>query len=309
MSDRSYRRTNSASSRASSKLPQLYPASTHRRKALSSLRRSSKSSKHVEVMRRSSSEPSLRSATISFITGEDNRTINTPERVLYRPQTCADVHSSPLDCLLPQSPQKLQNYNREAKVVVNVMVEGSPGPVKVLLKLGSSVEEAIKLVVNKYLEEWRSPLLDKNAASTFELHQSYFSLQCLERSTLIGDLGGRSFYLRKGNSSRGGVEEVQSSQELATQLPLIFFSGFILMNIHKIIRRTRKLWTFLGCISCDGWWHWHQIVSYNCTRFKICIYNSSNFILMANHCSIQCVNYLPFGCHWDLRCGFLSQII
>ncbi|XP_047342699.1 uncharacterized protein At4g22758-like [Impatiens glandulifera] len=245
MSERDYRRTNSASSRPSSRLPQLHPSSPHRRKTPpSAFRRSSKSFKHVEIMHRSSSEPSLFTATNSFIIGEDNRNLSTPEGVLYRPQTCTDMRSS------PQSPPKLiqKDYNRDAKVVVNVMVEGSPGPVRVMLKLGSSVEEAIKLVVNKYGEEWRSPLLDKSAASSFELHQSYFSLECLDRSILIGDLGARSFYLRKG---RGRHIEVQSGP-IATQLPLIFFSGFIVRNINKIIRRTRKLWTLFGCMHCDG---------------------------------------------------------
>lgn len=70
-----------------------------------------------------------------------------------------------------------QGYNRDAKVVVNVTVEGSPGPVRAMLKLGSTVEETIRLVVNKYGEEGRSPYLDKHAASSFELHSSHFSLQ------------------------------------------------------------------------------------------------------------------------------------
>lgn len=46
-----------------------------------------------------------------------------------------------------------------------------------MLKLGSSVEETIKVAVKKYNDEGRSPHLDKDAASTFELHHSYFSLQ------------------------------------------------------------------------------------------------------------------------------------
>lgn len=70
-----------------------------------------------------------------------------------------------------------QGYKRDAKVVVNVTVEGSPGPVRTMVKLGSSVEDTIKLVVDKYSEERRTPKLDKDAASAFELHHSYFSLQ------------------------------------------------------------------------------------------------------------------------------------
>lgn len=70
----------------------------------------------------------------------------------------------------------MQGYKKDAKVVLNVSVEGSPGPVRAMVKLGSTVEETIKLVVDKYSKEGRTPKLDHEALS-FELHQSYFSLQ------------------------------------------------------------------------------------------------------------------------------------
>lgn len=70
-----------------------------------------------------------------------------------------------------------QVYKREAaKVVINVSVEGSPGPVRTLVKLSCNVEETIKMVVEKYSKEGRTPKLDKDLA--FELHQSHFSIQC-----------------------------------------------------------------------------------------------------------------------------------
>ena len=70
-----------------------------------------------------------------------------------------------------------QSYNKEAKVVVNVTVEGSPGPVRIMVKLGSSVEDTIKLVVEKYNEEGRTRKLDPKATSSFQLHHSSFCLQ------------------------------------------------------------------------------------------------------------------------------------
>ena len=76
-------------------------------------------------------------------------------------------------------------YNKEAKVVVNVTVEGSPGPVRTMVKLGSSVDETIRLVVGKYSEEGRTPKLDPNATSSFQLHDSYFSLQSNVKSSKI----------------------------------------------------------------------------------------------------------------------------
>ena len=72
----------------------------------------------------------------------------------------------------------VQRYDRDTKVVVKVTVEGSPGPIHALVKLGSSVDETIKVVMNKYNAEGRSPRLDQEAITSFELHNSNFSLQC-----------------------------------------------------------------------------------------------------------------------------------
>ncbi|KAF3647425.1 hypothetical protein FXO37_19980 [Capsicum annuum] len=78
-----------------------------------------------------------------------------------------------------------KGYKQEAKVVIDVTVEGSPGPVRTMVKLGSSVDETIRLVIDKYSEEGRTPRLDKNNVdSSFQLYQSYFSLQRLANGTL-----------------------------------------------------------------------------------------------------------------------------
>lgn len=71
----------------------------------------------------------------------------------------------------------MKGYDKEAKVVVNVTVEGSTGPVRTMVKLGSTVEDTIRHVVDKYREEGRSLKIDSNESSSFQLHLSYFSLQ------------------------------------------------------------------------------------------------------------------------------------
>lgn len=78
----------------------------------------------------------------------------------------------------------MQSYNRDSKVVVNVTVEGSPGPVRTLVKLGASVEDTIKLVVDRYSEEGRSPRLVDENVPLFELHQSHFSLESKQVQSL-----------------------------------------------------------------------------------------------------------------------------
>lgn len=80
----------------------------------------------------------------------------------------------------------MKGYDKEAKVVVSVTVEGSTGPVRTMVKLGSTVEDTISHVVNKYREEGRSPKIDSNVPSSFQLYLSYFSLQ--------GNLNNFRFY-------------------------------------------------------------------------------------------------------------------
>ncbi|KAL2543523.1 Uncharacterized protein Fot_12756 [Forsythia ovata] len=204
--------------------------------------RSRKPSENLKILRRSKSEPLL----LRGGGGEGDRNMTTAaaeeeedEGVLYRPQTCTDIFSSP-ENLVPRSPN-FERYNKDSKVVVNVTVEGSPGPIRTMVKLGSSVEEMIKVVIRKYNSEGRTPNLDKDFASRCELHHSYFSLQCLNKLDVIGDVGSRSFYLRKCRSD-------QSGSTLNTDIVPRHSSNFIARKMNKIMRRTHKLWKLLGCI-------------------------------------------------------------
>lgn len=225
------------------------PSPSPRRRTPLANRRSSKASRPSRILRRSKSEPNLWTSVVAD--GDVHRNLEAPDGVLYRPRTCTDIFSSS-ESLPPFSPQKFEGgggYRKDAKVVVNVTVEGSPGPIRTMVQLGSSVEETIRIVVNKYSKEGRSPLLDKHAASTFELHQSYFSLQCLSKSDMIGEVGSRSFYLRKGNTDQIASA---SSSTTPSPPPLLFLSALIARNFKKLVRRTCKLWKILGCMHCSG---------------------------------------------------------
>lgn len=175
--------------------------------------------------------------------------------VLYRPETCVDIFSVP-DNLVPRSPGNCsERYNTDTKVVINVTVEGSPGPIRTMVKLGSNVEEITKLVVNKYNEEGRTPHLDKDAFSSYELHHSYFSLQGLSKSELIADVGSRSFYLRRRSSSYCACSEdtdKTSPSASPSASPLPFLPTFVNRKFRKVMRRTRKVWKFFGCMPCAG---------------------------------------------------------
>ncbi|KAL2516933.1 Uncharacterized protein Adt_13180 [Abeliophyllum distichum] len=115
-----------------------------------------RSPKDVKILQRCKSEPALPEVR-GCPGGEGSRreklVVEEGEGVLYRPRTCMDIFSPP-ESLVPRSPRIYpEGYNKNAKVVVNVTVEGSPGPVRTMLKLGSSVEETVKIVVKKYNDE------------------------------------------------------------------------------------------------------------------------------------------------------------
>ncbi|KAL0873548.1 hypothetical protein Bca101_023253 [Brassica carinata] len=101
--------------------------------------------------------------------------------IVYLPRIRSEVFASSPSLLGSSSPSSSfptsqEGDKREArKVVINVVVEGSPGPVRTMVRLSCNVEETIKLVLEKYCKEGRTPKLDQDAA--FELHQSHFSIQ------------------------------------------------------------------------------------------------------------------------------------
>lgn len=137
-------------------------------------------------------------------------------------------------------------------------MEGSPGPIRALVKLGSSVDETIKLVMNKYNAEGRSPQLDQDAIASFELHNSNFSLQCLDKSDMIGEIGYRSFYMRKSANGRRDScsntsidSEIVSGKANGSSSPSldISFPGFIYQRLKSIIGRTSMIRRFLGCFD------------------------------------------------------------
>ncbi|XP_039051890.1 uncharacterized protein At4g22758-like [Hibiscus syriacus] len=229
--------------------PQLpHPSSTPRLRTPPPHRRSLKrSSKYGRILKRCSSEPCLwSSATQDQQTRSGFLGSETEVGTLFRPQTCADVFASspPLSglCSPSSSYPKLcfefgvHGYNKDAKVVINVSVEGSPGPVRTTVKLGSSVDDTIKLVdVNKYVEEGR----------TLTLTSKFF---LLDKSMSIGDAGSRSFYLRK-NSSGNSASFVSEIDPARPDSPAFLVPGIIAGKLSKIVRRTQRVWKVLVCLK------------------------------------------------------------
>ncbi|KAG2240464.1 hypothetical protein Bca52824_090782 [Brassica carinata] len=171
--------------------------------------------------------------------------------IVYLPRIRSEVFASSPSLLGSSSPSSSfptsqEGDKREArKVVINVVVEGSPGPVRTMVRLSCNVEETIKLVLEKYCKEGRTPKLDQDAA--FELHQSHFSIQCLDKRETIGEIGSRSFYLRK-RAHETGVSIPMISPARTSLIPSSnLIESCIAQILGKILRRTRKLWNILVC--------------------------------------------------------------
>ncbi|KAG9445386.1 hypothetical protein H6P81_016726 [Aristolochia fimbriata] len=222
----------------------------------SSRRRCSKPPKPTrrKQLRRCSSEPLL----VVPSSVEEEEPEDGALLVLLRPRTCLDIFPSSLPSPSPspsRSSLAYEKYGDESKVVLSVLVEGSPGPVRTMVRLGASVAETIRIVVDKYREEGRSPLLGRDAShSSFQLHHSYFSLQSLNKTEKIGSVGSRNFYLRRSNGDEREEGNSASSDHdktlVKSNLPLQpLFSSSIAKRLGQIARRTRKIWKLLGCVS------------------------------------------------------------
>ncbi|KAI3792559.1 hypothetical protein L2E82_06442 [Cichorium intybus] len=222
-------------------------SATHKLRRRVVVRRSSK--KPSKFINRCNSEPTLLTGDLS------NGVLESTEDhggLISQRRACADVFSSSPDLVLPYSPPKIEGYNKEAKVVLNVTVEGCPGPIRAMVKLGSSVEETMKMVKKQYKSEGRRPQIDQHSISSFELHPSHFSLQSLNKSDMIGNIGSRSFYMRKCNKDKSftGSEIItRRGTDSPPATPTVVFSNYISYNFKKIIRLSNKLWKILGCID------------------------------------------------------------
>ncbi|XP_030469314.2 uncharacterized protein At4g22758-like [Syzygium oleosum] len=223
------------------------------------------------LLKRSSSEPRLgRFGSVEDGVGRSISRRSNRGGSVSRHETCTDVNaaapaaaaSSSSSSLLGMTspPPNYEGPKGDAKVVVNVTVEGSPGPIRAMVRLGSSVEDTIRLVMDRYGREGRAPkLLPHHAApASFELHPSHFSLHGLDKSELIGDVGSRSFYLRRSSNGHGAgedsaslVPEVVSAKSTPPSIPpsLLLAPTFVARRIGKIIRRTPKLWRFFICFQ------------------------------------------------------------
>ncbi|KAI7746647.1 hypothetical protein M8C21_014209 [Ambrosia artemisiifolia] len=81
------------------------------------------------------------------------------------------------------------------KLLLNVTVQRSLGPVHVLISPESTVGDLIGSALRQYSKEGRRPLFPSVDPSGFDLHYSQFSLESLSRDAKLNELGSRNFFL------------------------------------------------------------------------------------------------------------------
>ncbi|XP_068636297.1 uncharacterized protein At4g22758-like [Aristolochia californica] len=84
---------------------------------------------------------------------------------------------------------------RLTKLLLNVTIQRSPGPVQVVISAESTVSDLIKAAVETYVREGRRALLTEIDPLAYELHYSQFSLDSLDTTAKLGNLGSRNFFL------------------------------------------------------------------------------------------------------------------
>eukprot|EP00253_Pinus_taeda_P032241 PITA_32241 len=116
------------------------------------------------------------------------------------------------------------------KLLVNVTVARSLGPLRELLSKDATVEDAIKATLVLYAKEGRKPILSNTSAS-FGLHYSQFCINCLNPGDKVKDLGSRTFFLC---SKEAANKSVHGGDTAATARSSISSCGREIQSISRI---------------------------------------------------------------------------
>lgn len=148
------------------------------------------------------------------ITSELRRPKTSPELLSYK-----NVVGTP-------SMEGLPPTARLTKLLLNVTIQASLGPVQVVMTPESKVGDLVAAAVKIYAKECRRPILPTTDPSMFDLHYSQFSLESLDREEKLMALGSRNFFLCRKKSAIDGGITAQSSSSCSKQAEKVSKSGF-----------------------------------------------------------------------------------
>ncbi|XP_054822845.1 uncharacterized protein LOC129321188 [Prosopis cineraria] len=135
---------------------------------------------------------------------------------------CAPL-SAGISLILPlPAPSSLATDSlRLTKVLMNVTIENSLGPVQVLISPDDTVADLIKAALAIYHREKRRPFLKLQDPKHYALHYSPFWLQSLKADVKLKNLGSRNFFLcSKPSTLSSCSEEANMTMDPASPLAL-----------------------------------------------------------------------------------------
>lgn len=125
---------------------------------------------------------------------------------LPRPRTVPELPARKGLAALASASAGADDKPRLTKLLLNVTLQGSVGPVHVVTTPESTVGDLIAAALRQYLKEGRRPISPTADPSGFDLHYSQFSLESLDREEKLMALGSRNFFLcAKRHPPRDGV--------------------------------------------------------------------------------------------------------
>ncbi|TMW80709.1 hypothetical protein EJD97_016310 [Solanum chilense] len=136
---------------------------------------------------------------------------SSTSELLRRPRTVPDLLSAGrISAGTGQSPE-MKDKLKLTKLLLNVTIQRSIGPVHVLISLESTVQDLIAAALRQYSKEGRRPVLTSVNPADYDLHYSQFSLESLDREEKLIGLGSRNFFLCPKTSNSAGAGAGTSS--------------------------------------------------------------------------------------------------
>ncbi|KAK1558462.1 hypothetical protein Q3G72_012488 [Acer saccharum] len=123
---------------------------------------------------------------------------------------------------------------RLTKLLLNVNIERSLGPVQVVTSPEKRVSDLIKAAIEIYVKEKRRPLLKHTDFKSFQLHYSQYSLESLKADEKLINLGSRNFFMCSKPSTSSVSVNLSSCSEEAN-LAITFTSPFPLTRLMDFL--------------------------------------------------------------------------
>ncbi|KAH0715431.1 hypothetical protein KY284_008336 [Solanum tuberosum] len=138
---------------------------------------------------------------------------SSTSELLRRPRTVPDLLSAGRISAGTGNWPEVKDKLKLTKLLLNVTIQRSIGPVHVLISLESTVQDLIVAALRQYSKEGRRPVLTSVNPADYDLHYSQFSLESLDREEKLIGLGSRNFFLcpKTSNSDGAGAGTSSSS--------------------------------------------------------------------------------------------------